>query len=116
MKLGEIIKEYREKTGMSQRQFATACKISNGYISMLENGINPKTQEPITPSIFALKDIAAAMHVPLHDLMASCDDMPVEMPTSVPCFALTDKEKRLVEAYRLKTEMQGAVDTLLGIE
>ena len=29
---------------------------------------------------------------------------------------LTDKEKRLIEAYRLKTEMQGAVDTLLGIE
>ena len=46
MTLGELIQEYRKEHGMSQRQFAIACQLSNGYISMLERGENPKTKTP----------------------------------------------------------------------
>ena len=44
MTIGKIIKNYREEKNMSQRQFARKCKLSNGYIAMLERGINPKTK------------------------------------------------------------------------
>ena len=47
MTLGMIIKEYRERNRLSQRQFALMCDVSNGYISMLEEGRNPKTNEPM---------------------------------------------------------------------
>jgi transcriptional regulator with XRE-family HTH domain len=51
MTLGEYIKKYRSEHGLSQRQFANLCGVSNGYASMLEKGMNPshsakqKTQE-----------------------------------------------------------------------
>lgn len=68
MKLGKLVQEYREFLGLSQRQFATLCKLSNGYISLLEEGINPKTQLPITPTFASLEKIAQAMKVDPYDL------------------------------------------------
>lgn len=47
MTIGEMIKSYREKMGISQREFALKCGLSNATISMYEkNGINPKTGKP----------------------------------------------------------------------
>ena len=43
MKIGDLIQKYRAEHDMSQRQFAIMCGLSNGYISMLEKGKNPKT-------------------------------------------------------------------------
>ena len=57
MTLGEMIQEYRREKDISQRQFAIACSLSNGYIAMLERGINPKTNQPIVPTIIALKKL-----------------------------------------------------------
>ena len=82
MLLGEIIANYRKENNLSQRKFAERCKgISNGYISMIENNRNPKTDEPIVPSLGKLKIIAEAMEMSLEDLLNSADDMPVELPT-----------------------------------
>lgn len=81
MLLGEIIANYRKENKLSQRKFAERCKgISNGYISMIENNRNPKTDEPIVPSLGKLKIIAEAMEMSLEDLLNSADDMPVELP------------------------------------
>ena len=77
MTLGEIVREYREEHGLSQRQFAVACDLSNGYISMLEKNVNPKTGQPMAPSLLAIKKIADVMHISLNDLLAQADDMPV---------------------------------------
>lgn len=80
MKLGELIQEYRQKKDMSQRQFAIACSLSNGYIAMLERGgINPKTNQPIVPTITALKKIANGMGISLSDLLSKADDMQVAL-------------------------------------
>jgi len=49
MTLGDFLRKYRDDHNISQRSFAKACGVSNGYISMIEKGINPKTNEPITP-------------------------------------------------------------------
>ena len=40
-KLGEWIKRYRLKHGMSMQDMANVCGFSKAYISMLEKGINP---------------------------------------------------------------------------
>lgn len=80
MKLGELIQEYRQEKDMSQRQFAKACSLSNGYIAMLERGgINPKTKQPMVPTITALKKIANGMGISLSDLFNKADDMQVAL-------------------------------------
>ncbi len=76
MTLGELIKIYREENGLSQRQFALKCEVSNGYISMLEKGANPKTGEPITPSVALLSSIASGMELTLGELFAKAEDLP----------------------------------------
>lgn len=79
MTLGEMIQEYRREKDISQRQFAIACSLSNGYIAMLERGINPKTNQPIVPTIIALKKIATGMGMSLSDLITKADDMQVSL-------------------------------------
>ena len=74
MTLGEVIKQFREKEDMSQRQFALKCNVSNGYISMLEKGKNPKTDKPIETSLPTLKAIASTMGMSLNDLLTLVDD------------------------------------------
>lgn len=58
MTLGEYIREYRSQNRMSQRDLARVTDLSAGYISMLENDKNPRTGDPITPSLDTLKSIA----------------------------------------------------------
>ena len=70
MKLSEIIIAYRKARGLSQRQFAKECDLSNGYISMLENELNPKTREPVQPSIPVLKKIANGMGISLSEILS----------------------------------------------
>lgn len=77
MKIGQLIKNYREQHSISQRQFALLCNVSNGYISMLEEGRNPKTNEPIVPSLSTMKKIASAMGMSLNQLVSTVDDMDV---------------------------------------
>ena len=72
MELGEKIKAYRREHNISQREFARRCNLSNGYISMLENGENPATGESISPTITILKSIAAAMCVSTTELLSEC--------------------------------------------
>ena len=79
MTLRELVITYRNEKGMSQRQFAAACGLSNGYISMLEKNVNPKTGLPVTPSLPALKKIAMGMGLTLNDLFLQADDMPVDL-------------------------------------
>lgn len=82
MTLGELIQKYRTEHGISQRQFAVACDLSNGYISMLERGENPKTKLPVTPTLPAMRKIAQGMGVSLTELFVSVDDMPVDLMLS----------------------------------
>ena len=78
MKLGDLIRSYRESRDLSQRQFALRCDLSNGYISILEKGINPNTQRPVTPTIPQLKKLADGMGISLSELFEQVDDMPID--------------------------------------
>lgn len=82
MKLGDLIVEYRTINKLSQRQFADKCGLSNGYISMLERGINPNTQKPITPTIPQLKKLADGMVMTISEVLERVDDMPIDLSSS----------------------------------
>ena len=51
MTLGDIIKEYRTESGLSQDVIADRSGLSKAYISILERNRNPKTGEPPVVSI-----------------------------------------------------------------
>jgi len=79
MNLGELVKKYRVDHDLSQRQFAAKCGVSNGYISMIEDGKNPKTGESIFPSLQSYKKIASAMGISVHELLSLVDDHKVNL-------------------------------------
>ena len=83
MLLGDLIRDYRDSHGLSQRQFASQCNLSNGYISILEKGLNPSTGKPVTPTLPQLKKLADGMGMTLSELFEKADDMPVDLPANV---------------------------------
>ncbi len=104
MKLCDLIKQYRADHNISQRQFAIACDLSNGYISMLEKGINPNTGEPIKPTITLLKKLANGMNITVMELMTSIDDMEIDV-SEIPSLLLQQNdpadEGKVEEEYLL---------------
>ena len=90
MKLRELVEKYRLDNNLSQRQFAKQCGVSNGYISILEEGVNPRTNEPLVPTIATLKKISNAMGLSLHELMTMVDDMPIKMTNEAEKSSLPD--------------------------
>ena len=81
MTLKDLVIKYRADNGLSQRQFALQCGLSNGYISMLEKWINPSTGAKITPTLPALSKLATGMHTTLNELFTLVDDMDVDVKT-----------------------------------
>lgn len=79
MKLSELIIEYRREHGISQRQMASQCGLSTGYISLIEKEINPQTGKPMVPSLAVLNKLAKGMGITLDNLLSVCDDMPVDI-------------------------------------
>lgn len=79
MTISDILKQYRSEHGLSQRQFADLCGVSNGYISLLEKGKNPKTGKPVTPTLGSLQRIAHTMGVTIDELLSSADDLEVDI-------------------------------------
>lgn len=113
MTIGEVIRRYREDHNLSQRQFALKCNISNGYISMLEKGINPKTNEPIMPSIAALKAISSAMNISLNDLLIQADDMPVNLSLELELQNSPRDDSRLLEFVDLFQKLTNEQQSLI---
>lgn len=79
MTLSELVVKYRTEHKLSQRQFAQICGLSNGYISMLEKNVNPKTGLPLVPTIANLYKLALGMNMTLAQLFESVEDMPVDL-------------------------------------
>ena len=114
MLLGEYIKKYRDEHGISQRQFAEKCFLSNGFISMIEKGTNPKTKEPITPSLPSVKAIANGMGITVHQLLSEVDDLLIDLSEEEKqpsdSEGLLEKDQRLIDWFRsLPEEKQKAI-------
>ena len=131
MTIGEFINNYLTEHSMSQRQFAKRCNLSNGYISMLINNVNPRTGKPLVPSLSAVLSISGGMGITIDELIEKTEDTPVDISVTknMPIASKSDgrqdiisyqesftsHEMRLIEAYRKNPHMQAAVNTLLGI-
>lgn len=74
MKLKEIIAAYRKEHNMSMREFGRKCALSNAYISILETGVNPRSGEPLSPTVDTYNKIAHAMGISLNDLFDMLSD------------------------------------------
>lgn len=70
MKLGQVIKRYREEYNISMEDFSKTSGISKGYISMLEKDKNPQSGKPITPSIDMYENAAKGMNMSIEALMS----------------------------------------------
>lgn len=58
--LGDVIREYRRKHSISMDVFAKRSGLSKAYISMLERNKNPRTGNPIAPSLETYISVANA--------------------------------------------------------
>lgn len=97
--IGARIAKYRKAKNLSQRELSKLIGVSNTRISNWEQGIH-------RPDVDILSDICNALDVSpseLLDIHLSTDEF-------------TEREKRLIYAYRNQKDMQKAVDTLLNID
>lgn len=69
MFLGELIKQYRTKNEMSQRDFAKLCNLSHTYIAALEKNIDSRTGRPIAPTLDTIKYVANAMNISAENVL-----------------------------------------------
>lgn len=96
--IGNNIRKYREENGLSQKQLAEALGISNSRVSNWEQGTN-------RPDADMLSEICRALQVSPSLLLG------VQLSTD----ELSEHERKLIDAYRQKTDLQKAVDILLGL-
>lgn len=98
MKLGDIVREFRQSHGMTMQEFADLASLSKGYISMLEKGRNPRNNLPITPSIDTYAKIARAMNMTAEELLAKAkgEDVAIPAPAAEP-MGLTARDERDIE-------------------
>lgn len=97
--IGSRIRKYRDLRGLSQKQLAEMIGVSNSRVSNWEQGIN-RPDANILAAICNVLDVSPS---DMLDIRTSSDN-------------ITEKERELLRAYREKTEMQHAVDVLLGID
>lgn len=105
MYIGELIKKYREKHGLSMQDFANLSGISKAYIGVLEKVYNPATHEPVAPSLPKMQAIASAMDMKLTDLLELLNDkQPAVVNVSKPFQRLNEDEKQVLNEYRKLNE------------
>ena len=98
-KIGDKIKQYREQKRLSQKDFAEKIGVSNSRVSNWENGLN-------RPDCDLLRNICEVLCVSPSELLD------IHLDTE----ELTEHEKRLIQNYRIKTDLQKAVNILLDAE
>lgn len=117
------LKALREEAGFSQYSFADAFGVAQSTVGSWEAG----KREPNFTTVQRLADF---FNVSVDYLLGRTEqkNAPVDTgasehayasPSAVafgdPQIVLTDKERRLIALYRKKTELQTAVDILLGV-
>lgn len=100
MKLSDIIKKYRSENGISMATLSKMSGLSKGYISMLENGRNPRNNNPINPTIESLNKLSKAMNIELDELLKDMDaDDHIVLSDETVQLQLTSEESTLLEMY-----------------
>ena len=112
MTLSELLKNYRDENGISQRELARRCGLSHGTISLLEMGENPQTNEKIEPDLRTYRRLADGMGISdYHELIE------MQKSTSSSVMNLSGTEKSIIIAYRqANPSIQSAVCDILHVQ
>lgn len=74
MKIGDLIKKYRNDHNLSLRAFAQKTGLSYAYISILEKGIDSRTNKPTQPTLESVRAIAKGLNLNMDDLLNILDE------------------------------------------
>ena len=97
--IGARIRKFREDRGYSQKELAELIGVSNSRISNWEQGVN-------RPDADILVDLCKTLNVSPSELL----DVHLKDDE------LNDMERKVINAYRAKKDLQSAVNILLGIK
>ncbi len=97
--IGTRIRKFRERQGLSQKDFAKLIGVSNARVSNWEQGLN-------RPDVDILASICNVLRVDPNELL----DIRLNKD------GLSEEEKQIISQYRKKPEVQYAVRVLLGID
>lgn len=112
MKLGDVVRQYREAKGLSQREFGRRCGLSGVIISFIERG-ERSNGEPYSPKFDTVRKVAKGIGTTADVLLTQCDDFVLDITDGVieetPLVSgfvkeLTERtpdEDMLIQAYRL---------------
>lgn len=106
--LQQLLRQFREDHDLSQRQFASLCGLSNGYISMLEKGINPNTQKPLVPSLQNFQKLANGMDMSFGDFLSRISDISLDdvLMSSASCDAINEQIQEALSALNQTQKKQ----------
>ena len=97
--IGARIRKFREDRGYSQIELAQLIGVSNSRVSNWEQGIN-------RPDADILVDLCKTLNVSPSELL----DVHLKDDE------LSDMERKVINAYRSKKDLQSAFNILLGVE
>lgn len=97
--IGKRIRKYRENLELSQKQLAEKIGVSNSRVSNWEQGINRPDADMLAELCVAL-NVSPSLLLGVH---LSTDDF-------------NDNGRKIIQAYRQKSDMQKAVNKLLDID
>ena len=97
--IGKRISKFRKQNNMSQKELAHKIGVSNSRVSNWEQGLN-------RPDVDLLSNICNALNVSPSELL----DIHLDNNE------LSADDKRLTQAYHEHTDLQHAVNILLGLE
>lgn len=124
MRLGLIIKEYRDKNKISMEDFAKRSGISKAYVGLLEKGKHPKTGKPIMPSIDIIRKASVGLMMDFDTLFNMLDEeitLNDSIEFTIPSSSLRSDEQELLEGYNKldsgdKGEVRGLIKGMLRSE
>ena len=96
--IGSRIRKYREANNITQKELAQKIGVSSSRVSNWEQGL-------YRPDVDLLSDICTALNVSPSELL----DIHLDNE-------FTAHERKIISAYRKNTDLQRAVNILLGIE
>lgn len=108
MKIGDVVKKYREDHGLSQVDFATRCGLSGVVISFIERG-QRSNGDPYLPKFETVRKLAIGMGISAETLIMQCEDFNLDIPVGMeetPLFAdliqsQSTDEIIMLQAYRM---------------
>ena len=66
--LGQVVREFRKRQGLSVSELARRARLSSGMVSKIENGA-------ISPSLVSIRSVARALQVPVTALFREFDEV-----------------------------------------